>query len=302
VNTLVAMNGVSVVGLPLYTLSKYAGLGRSPLALRRAGSLSALGGAVHDEGDVQIPALEKDAVEGNIRNFEYFKRGSAEISGKVGGISAADRVVCLGGECSFTVGALAGFEGIYRGKPGVLWMDSHGDFNTPETSPSGYIGGMCLAMACGRGPKLGEAIENLRPLLVERQLVHLGSRALDPPELEAMRSSPMGIYTMKKVSLEGITAVAARSARRLADSADWIVCHLDADVLDPSIMPAVNYPTPGGMTRDQVVAVIKALDATSKLKVLEVAAYNADLDAAGSSAGVIIRILREAFGSQIGRK
>jgi arginase len=291
------MNGVSVVGFPIYTLARYGGMGRSPEALRRSGLLSVLGRDVVDYGDVRIPRLEKDTLEGRVKNLGHFKRASELILRGAGEIESSELVICLGGECSFTVGALAGFKGVFKGKPGMLWVDSHGDFNTPETSPSGYIGGMCLAMACGRGPKLGDSIEKARPLLEEERLVHLGSRALDKPELELMRGSSMGLVAMKEVGLEGIEKVASQSARRLSDSADWIVCHLDVDVLDQKTMPAVNYPTPGGMAQEQVVVAIRALRATGKLKVLDVSAYNPDLDRAEFSAGVVVRLAREVLGN-----
>jgi arginase len=248
--------------------------------------MTALGGAAKDFADMEFPTLEGDVSEGGTKNLEHFLNASEKIADKVGRLGDPDMLVCLGGECSFTVGALAGLAKTHTGKGGMLWIDTHGDFNTPKTSPSGYIGGMCLAIACGRGPKLGEMVESRRPLLQEERLVHLGSRSLDPPELEMMRASPMGLYTMKKVNIMGAVEAAKQAAGRLADVADWIVCHLDVDVLDPSIMPAVNYPTPGGMTIDQVVAVVKTLRKTGKMKVLDVAAYNADLD---------VKILKESL-------
>lgn len=288
------MKSVSVVGLPLYTLARYGGMGRSVTALRRAWSTSP-GGAARDEGNAEFPALETDVLEGGMKNFGHFVSASETIAEKVESIGDADTLVCLGGECSFTIGALAGLVKTRAGRPGMLWIDTHGDFNTPGTSPSGYIGGMCLAMACGRGPKLGERLDSRRPLLQEERLVHLGSRALDPPELEMMRASPMGLYTMKKVNLMGAAEAAGQAARRLSDAADWFVCHLDVDVLDPSVMPAVNYPTPGGMAIGQVVAVVKALRNTGKMKVLDVAAYNSDLDSDGSAAKTVVKILEATF-------
>lgn len=287
------MKEITVIGLPLYTLSAYAGMGRSPQALRGKGLLTELGPSVHDYEDAQIPSLKEDVVEGKIKNLAHFNRSSDIIIRRTRELEPGDLVLCLGGECSFTVGALAGLGSTFKGKPGMLWIDSHGDFNTPETSPSGYIGGMCLAMACGRGPRLEDSVEREMPLLEEERLIHLGSRALDQAETETMRSSKMGLYTMKAVQLEGIKEVAAKSAKRLADSADWLDCHLDVDVLDPSVVPSVNYPTPGGMTSGQVVTAIKALDATGKLRVLEVAAYNPALDKDGTGARAVISILRD---------
>ena len=264
------MRGVSVVGFPIYTFARYSGMGRSPEALRRSGLLSVLGPDVVDHGDVSIPPLEKDTLEGQVKNLRHFRQASELVLRKAREMASSEFVICLGGECSLTVGALAGLKGVFKGKPGMLWVDSHGDFNTPETSTSGYIGGMCLAMACGRGPKLGDLIEGERPLLEEERVVHLGARALDKPELELMRGSAMWLVTMEAVVLEGIVEASLQSARHLSDSADWIICHLDIDVLDQRIMPAVNYPTPGGMTEEQVVRdVILAAQPTKKFVTVE---------------------------------
>ena len=105
----------------------------------------------------------------------------------------------------------------------------------------------------------------------------------------------MGLITMENIGREGIRGVASSSGRRLAESADWIVCHLDVDALDQNVMPAVNYPTPGGMTTDQVVTAIKELKATEKLRVLEVSAYNPDFDKSGLSAEVVVGLVRESL-------
>ena len=164
----------------------------------------------------------------------------------------------------------------------MLWMDAHGDFITPETSPSGYVGGMCLAMATGRVPDTGATAA-----LSEERLVHVGSRALDAKESLALRASAAKLYTTGDVK-KGATEVAREASRHLEGSADWIACHLDLDVLDPSIIPAVNYPTPGGLTLEEAAALIGALQKTGKLRVLELAAYNSEKDEDGSTAMKIV--------------
>ncbi len=287
------MDATTVVGVPLYTVAKYRGMGEAPGALRAAGLLTAVKGAVVDEGDLDITRLERDSEEGGIKNFNHFKEATTRIYEIIRSLGT-ERVILLGGECSGTVGSVAGLNMAFGGKPGMLWMDAHGDFNTPETSPSGYIGGMCLAMACGRGPKLGEEIEKSRPLLSEESLVHVGSRALDEPEILAFNSSPAKLFTAQRIKTKGATEVAEEAARHLANRSDWIVCHLDVDVVDPSVIPAVNYPTPGGLTMDEVVVLISALKKTEKLKAVELAAYNAAMDKGGSSARAVVNLVRRA--------
>jgi arginase len=229
-----------------------------------------------------------------MKNFAYFQAASQGIYQSLRKISA-ERVVLIGGECSMVVGSMAGLAEAFGGKPGMLWMDAHGDFNTPETTPSSYIGGMCLAMACGRGPKIAEPIDARQPLLEEERLVHLGSRALDPPESKAFETSPALLLTSDQVRKMGAKKVSAEVAKRLSDRSDWIVCHLDVDVVDPNSILAVNYPTPGGLKPAEASAIIRSINATGKLKVLDVAAYNASLDDDGSSAAAVVGLVRESF-------
>ena len=172
----------------------------------------------------------------------------------------------------------------------MLWMDAHGDFNAPEISPSGYVGGMCLAMATGRGPDTGVT----KPLSEER-LVHVGSRALDAPEAAALRDSSVKLFTAGDVKKEGAAEVASMASRHLDGGSDWIACHLDLDVVDPSIIPAVNYPASGGLTLEETAALIGALRRTGKLRVLELAAYNSEKDQDGSTAKKVVEFCAKAL-------
>jgi arginase len=288
------MKFVSVVGLPVYTLVKCGGMVNAPRTLRKAGFLTALGGSVLDEGDIGLPRLEKDILEDGIRNLAHFVGASAQIYESVRSLNT-ERVVLIGGDCSLAVGGLTGLVEAFGGSPGMLWMDAHGDFNTPETSASSYIGGMCLAMACGRGPGLGETIDKHMPLLEEEHLVHLGSRALDPPEAKAFEDSPARLLTMDDVRKRGVKAVAVETAKYLADRADWICCHLDVDVVDPDAILAVNFPVPDGLKPSEVSVIIKSLNDTGKLKAVDIAAYNPSLDDDESSATAVVDMIKESF-------
>lgn len=279
------MESRAVIGVPIYTLSAYGGMGRAPAALRRAGVTGALG-VTKDFGDVKIPRLTKDLAEGKAKNLSHFRAATLatyELAKSV----HAEGVIVLGGECSETVGVMAGFAESFGGKAGMLWMDAHGDFNTPETSPSGYIGGMCLAMAAGRGFDPGTS-----PSLSPERMVHVGSRALDPPEAEAFRDSDVVLFDSKSVKTMGAAEVAKRASRRLDSASDWIACHLDLDVIDPTMIPAINYPTPRGISLKEAAALVRALQETGKFKVLEIAAYNADKDKDGTTAKRIADLCR----------
>src|SRR2546427_10050600 len=99
-------------------------------------------------------------------------------------------------------------------------MDAHGDYNTSETADYGFIGGMCLAMACGRGPRRTSELEAARPLLDPERVVHIGSRSLDPGEDKALESN-VKLITAKQVKKDGIGKVAHQTAQHLKDSLVW---------------------------------------------------------------------------------
>jgi arginase len=163
-------------------------MGDAVKSLREAGPVERIRLAdndLADLGDVDCPSIERDHGRRDLRNFEEFLEGTHRVKDKLSGRIDSSRITfCLGRDCAFVPGSLAGLKTVYKGKPAIVWLDAHGDFNTPETSSSGFIRGMPLALSCGRGPRLTENIEFRRPLLDEKQVIHVGSRYLDPGEDE----------------------------------------------------------------------------------------------------------------------
>jgi len=275
------MKNVSLIGLPLYTRSKYHGIGMAPKALRKLGIAETVRQHAQnfkDLGDIELSEIEADTGPPRLRNSPEFLRNTDAVLETLSKVDPDDFVFCLGGECALIVGSMAGFKTRLRGTRGVLWMDAHGDFNTPEITISGFIGGMCLALACGRGPTLTSSVEQARPLLREENLVHLGSRSLDPSESEIMKASSLRLYSASKLHEAGVPEIAREAARYLAERSDWIVCHLDVDVIDPTIISAVDFREEGGLTVEEVRTVIGELFRTRKLKVFDLAGYNPLLD------------------------
>lgn len=287
-----------MLGLPFYSLARYRGMGQAVKALRALGiseAMKARSEIFSDLGDVPLSDIEKDSGRSNLRNFPHFLRDTDRVLHATSAVNAADFVFCLGGECTFVPGSLAGFKSKFKGEPGMLWMDAHGDFNTPETTTSGFIGGMPLAFACGLGPELSPAMENTRPLLKGENVVHVGSRVLDPLESKAMQSSKLKLYSAVDVHKMGISKVAREAAEHLAERSDWIVCHLDVDAIDPEVISAVNYHESGGLTLDEVKTVVHELEKTGKLKVFNLTAYNPNLDVNNDSAQKLLKLTSEIF-------
>lgn len=178
-------------------------------------------------------------------------------------LSGGNVPVLLAGDCSI---ALTTLPAALRHRPNarVLWLDAHGDFNTPETSPSGYLGGMALAGACGRWDAgLGQV-----PIAPAR-VVLAGLRDLDPPERVALGSSDATMIGASPVE----TLVAVKNA---IDGAPVYV-HLDLDVLDPGVFPA-QFPVPDGLAPAKLFDVLEAVASASEIVGLEVTAFEAPDD------------------------
>jgi arginase family enzyme len=187
-----------------------------------------------------------------------------EAGGQVEDALTGGRVpVLLAGDCAV---GLTTLPAVHRHRPEarLLWLDAHGDFNTPETTTSGYLGGMSLSGACGRWDP-GLVPEPARP----DRAVLAGVRDLDPPEREALERSSVTVIGASPVE----TLVAVNNA---LDGAPVYV-HLDLDVLDPAQMPA-QFPSDGGLAAEKLFDVLEAVAESSELVGLEVTAFEAPED------------------------
>lgn len=196
-------------------------------------------------------------------------------------VSEVDSPVVYAGDCVSTIGVLAGLA--RRGiAPTVVFFDAHGDFNTWETTPSGFLGGMPLAMLTGRGEQTIVDGAGLDPLPDDR-VVLVDGRDLDPAEREALAES--GVM---------LVAVADVAAGWAPDGPLYV--HVDTDVVDPAEMPAMNYPAPGGPGLEAVVEAVGRLHATGRVVAFSVSSWNPDLPGADVAARATRRIAAPFLG------
>ena len=248
----------SLVGLRCRTSDRTAGAGRGTemLAPLIGGRLGREPRLIGQPGRVRAAPYEED--------LEASRGCLLEAGGQVeDALSGNNTPVLLAGECSI---ALSTLPAVVRLRPEVrvLWLDAHGDFNTPETSPSGFLGGMALAGACGRWDAgLGQM-----PIAPAR-VVLAGLRDLDPPERAALGASDAIMIGASPVE----TLVAVKNA---IDGAPVYV-HLDLDVLDPAVFPA-QFPVPDGLAPAKLFDVLEAVASASEIVGLEVTAFEAPDD------------------------
>lgn len=195
---------------------------------------------------------------------------------------ANQRPVSLAGDCCTTIGVLAGLQRA-RVQPTLIWLDAHGDFNTWETSPSGFLGGMPLAMLVGRGEQTMPLGVGLEPLPEPRVILSDG-RDLDPEEREAVAQS----------AIIHLPDVAQLLDYPLPDGPLYV--HFDTDVIDPEQAPAMNYRAPGGPSAALLRQVFRRLAETDRVTAVSVSTWNPQLDGDGRSQAVVMELLAELLG------
>lgn len=270
---------VQIVAVPYDLDRARAGVGAGPLRLLEAGVARALDDAGHRASVAVVDGGEP---------FDGPAAAVGELARRVAAaVRAATRrgawPVVLAGNCNSAIGTLAGL----GPRPvGALWFDAHGDFNTPETSPSGYLDGMGLAVATGRClPELWAAA-TAEPPVADERVALAGARALDDGEAELLERS--AVTVVPAGDPDAVRAAAAHVAQR---SPGGVYVHLDVDALDPEVAPGVAHPAPGGLAPGAVADALAELGGRGALRALGVTAFDPSHDRDGRTAATIARLV-----------
>jgi len=280
---------ITLIYVP-YDLDEYrVGMGLAPEALKDAGLVECLQAEkIWVKEHLQTPA---ELGEGS--PIERLGRLVAAVSDLVVQAHTQQTLpVILGGDCMSAIGVCGGLQrrlGAYEF--GVAWFDAHGDFNTPETTQTGYLGGMPLACICGHGLDRLRRDAGLRRPVDEASVMLLGVRNLDPPEKELLDSSAITCLSPAEVEAGKTEPV----SRNHFEDTSGVYLHLDIDVIDPAEAPGVNYLTPNGISAGQAVAAASAIIRHTPLAALTLSAINPALDQEGKTIetgiGLLVDIL-----------
>jgi arginase len=195
-----------------------------------------------------------------------------------GAIREGQRPISIAGDCCTALGMLTGLNRAGL-DPQLVWFDAHGDFNTWETTPSGFLGGMPLAMLAGLGEQTILELLEIDPLPQE-QIILTDARDLDPGERELVQSSRITHLEdpLQLLELEPL------------DRPLWI--HFDTDVLDPAYVPAQNYPAPGGISPEDLARVFEHLAQIGEIAAISLSSWAPDLPSAEESRDVSLSLLK----------
>lgn len=294
-----------VIAVPMDLGADRRGVDMGPSALRYAGlsdSIRALGISHNDTGDLPVPRPE-----GRDPNAEQPEDGTAKYLRETRWVcrrvesAVSDALedgafpLVLGGDHSIAIGTING--AIRERDLGVLWLDAHGDFNTPTTSPSGNIHGMPLAAVTGRGV-FGE-MKWANTDLDERNIAMVGLRDLDREERTAVEESDIAAYTMSDIDRRGIVPVVEDAIDAALDGVDGLHVSLDMDVLDPGEAPGVGTPVHGGISYREAHAAMEMIAETNACKTMEVVEVNPILDSHNRTAELAIELVASGLGKQI---
>ncbi|MEM7427915.1 MAG: arginase family protein [Pseudomonadota bacterium] len=195
-------------------------------------------------------------------------------------LRSGDRPVSMAGDCCAAVPVLAGVcaSGLM---PTLVWIDAHGDFNTPETSPSQFLGGMPLAMMAGRGPQWMCEQLALKPLAEDRIWL-IDARDLDPMEREALDAS-----SVRRTGMSGLATLRVDAP---------VYLHVDLDVLDAAEAPAFNYPVAGGPSVDKAVSACRSFVTANRIEAISFSGWTAGLDEDGRTKAACMRVIEAVVG------
>ena len=208
----------------------------------------------------------------------------------------------LGGDHSIAIGSVAGvsrFHARNRERIGLIWVDAHSDMNTPETSPSGNVHGMPLAVLTGHGPQVLRSLADGYPAVRPENVSMIGVRQIDPAERDVILSSGARVFTMSEVDERGIAPCVDEAIARASAGTAGFHLSYDLDSLDPMVAPGVGTPVPGGLTFREGHLICEKVARSGGLLSLEVVELNPVLDAHNRTAQMAVGLIASALGQTI---
>ena len=300
-------NSVTLIGVPLDLGAGRRGVDMGPSAFRVAEidrKVKELGYDVQDAGDLDVQIQEtREPGDPRLKYLKEIKEACEALRDKVGETLAAGRLpVVLGGDHSVAMGTIAGLARHYRErkeKIGLIWFDAHADSNTADTSPTGNIHGMPLAVALGIGAPGLVNLSGACPMVDGSRAAAVGLRDVDGAERANVRASGLGAFTMRDIDERGMRAVMDEAIKRASNGTAGIHVSFDLDAMDPDYAPGVGTPSPGGLSFREAHLAMEMLADTGKVISAELVEANPILDERNVTAKLGVELLCSLLGKKI---
>jgi len=298
---------VHIIGVPLDLGGGRRGVDMGPSAMRIAGigdRLASAGAVVVDRGDLSAPIPEtqtpRDEHKKYIREIArvcqklYQQALQAHEDGALPIVLGGDHSVAAG-----SVGASADAAFARGAHLGLIWVDAHGDMNTPATTTSGNVHGMPLAALLGHEPAELSRIGQRVPKMRADKTVLIGIRNLDDLEKQQIRDSGVHVFTMKDIDREGIANVVERALSIATSGTSGVHVSFDLDVCDPTIAPGVGTPVKGGLDYREAHMLMEMVADSGRLVALDLVEVNPILDTQNQTAVLAAELASSALGMRI---
>jgi arginase len=301
------MRPVHLIGVPLDLGGNRRGVDMGPSAVRIAGlgeRLTALGIPVADLGDVVAPIPEVKAFgDPKKRYIREISRVCEKLyRTSLAALERGALPLVLGGDHSVAAGSVAATSEFLRrdDKPlGLIWVDAHGDMNTPASTDSGNVHGMPLASLLGPEPAELSRIGAFSPKVLPEHTVLIGIRNLDEREKEAVRNSRVHVFTMKDIDRAGIASVVEQALAIAGSGTAGVHVSFDLDVCDPTIAPGVGTPVKGGLDYREAHMLMEVVADSGLLRGLDLVEVNPILDDRNTTAILGVELALSALGQKI---
>jgi arginase len=299
---------VHVIGVPLDLGGGRRGVDMGPSAFRTAGlgeRIGSLGYTVVDKGNIAVPVRETvHPADDRKRYVDEIARVCSDLHDAVlESLRAGAMPIVLGGDHSLAAGSVAAAavwaERTQQQPIGLIWVDAHGDMNTPGSSPSGNVHGMPLAALLGPEPHELSAIGGLVPTVRPEHTVLIGVRNLDDHEKQLVRASGVHVFTMKDIDRQGIALVVEQAVEFASRGTAGIHVSFDMDACDPTIAPGVGTPVKGGLDYREAHMVMEIVADSKRLTSFDLVEVNPTLDLRNGTAELGTELALSALGLSI---
>jgi arginase len=293
---------VTIIGAALDLGSGRRGVDMGPSAIRYAGldaRVDELGYDLDDRGNVGTAVAEAIETEDEHARFlpqiKETCRHIAELVAEAAGSGSTP--IVLGGDHSVALGTLGGLHRAY-GPGGVIWLDAHGDLNSPETSPSGNVHGMVLAAALGLAGEQFEGDGWELPAVDPGRVALVGVRSLDEGERELLKELDACVFTMSDVDRLGVER-AVREALTHVAGPSFVHVSLDMDVVDPDVAPGVGTPVRGGLNYREAHLAMELIAESGLATSVDVVEVNPILDRENDTGKLAVELVASVLGARI---
>ena len=299
---------VRLLGVAMDLGAGRRGVDMGPSAMRVAGireRIAELGFDVEDDQEsIFVPIRERGhEYNSKLKFLPEIVEGCSKLAVRVELAKDEGALpVVMGGDHSIAIGTIAGLAAHYRksGKRmGVVWVDAHADFNTPESTPSGNIHGMPLAVSVGMGARELTLLHGAAPKVLPEDVVLIGIRDVDVLEKQNLRDMKIRAFTMTDIDRIGMAAVIDNAISRLREQVDVVHVSFDVDSLDPEFAPGVGTPVAGGLQYRELHLLMETLAESRLIGSFEVVEVNPILDSANATAEVAVGAVCSALGKTI---